>query len=242
MPNYTILVDLRSCIGCKSCMISCKNENKVTTGISWVNVVEEITQTDKGLELYTFPLSCLHCENPSCAKVCPVHAITKQADGTVQRNAEICIGCKYCISACPFGQSHFNETTKKAEKCTLCKERQEKGLAPACTVNCPTGARFAIEPSKLQVEANRRIEEAKKLGLPYTLYQGEQVGGTHVAYLLPEEVALTGSPQGKSPAGVIGVWQKGIKPVAKAGLGAVAAAVTVAGIVNSRKKGDDQNE
>lgn len=242
MAKYGILVDLSQCIGCKSCALSCKQENKVSEGISWLKVHDEVLSTEKGPQLYTFPMACMHCSEPSCAKVCPVNAIEKQADGTVQRNIEKCVGCKYCISACPFNQSHFNEVTKKAEKCTLCKERQARGEAPACTINCPTGARLAIEPSNLQEEANKRLALSKKLGLDYTLYSGEKVGGTQVSYLVPKGVHLESAPQDKELSSSIGVWQDVVKPVAKTGLGAVVGAVTIAGIANSLKKEDDKHE
>jgi formate dehydrogenase iron-sulfur subunit len=242
MAKYGILVDLSHCLGCKSCALSCKHENEVTEGISWLKVEDEVLSTENGPQLYTFPMACMHCGEPSCAKVCPVNAISKQPDGTVQRDPAKCVGCKYCVTACPFGQSHFNETVKKAEKCTLCIDRQARGEAPACTVNCPTGARSAIDPSKLQEEANQRLAKIKKLGLDYTLYSGEKVGGTQVAYLVPKGVHIGSSPQGKELSTTIGVWQDVIKPVAKVGLGAVVGAVAVAGIANSLKKEDGKHE
>lgn len=242
MAKYSILVDLSSCLGCKSCAQTCRNENKVAPGVSWLKVEEEVLSNAKGPELYTFPIACLHCGEPTCAKVCPVKAISKQEDGTVQRDASKCVGCKYCVNACPFGQSHFNETVKKAEKCTLCKERQDRGEVPACTLNCPTGARSAIEVSKLQEEANTRLAQAKKMGLDYILFSGDKVGGTHVAYLVPKGVHIGTGPQDKEPSPTIGVWQNGVKPVAKVGLGAVVGAVALAGLSNSLKKENDKHE
>ena len=242
MAKYGILVDLSNCLGCKSCALSCKHENKVSAGISWLKVHNEVLATEKGPQLYTFPMGCLHCGEPSCAKVCPVDAITKKPDGIVQRDPEKCVGCKFCVTACPFGQSHFNETVKKAEKCTLCIDRQERGEVPACTVNCPTGARSAIDPNKLQEESNKRLAQAKLLGLDYTLYSGDKVGGTQVAYLVPKGVHIEAGPQDIEPSATIGVWQDAIKPVAKAGLGVVVGAVAFAGLSNSRKKEDDIHE
>lgn len=238
MPKYGILVDMSSCIGCKACAISCKFENSVPVGVSWLNVEDEVINTNKGVERFTFPMACLHCGEPSCVKVCPVGAITKENDGTVQRDSEKCVGCKYCVSACPFGQSRFDNVRNKAEKCNLCKERQARGEAPACTVNCPVQARIAVEPDKLKEEAQKRLAQTEKLGLNYTLFTGENVGGTQVSYLVPEGVRLTRSPEGKTISSTIGVWQDVIKPVAKVGLGGVVGAVAVAGILNARKKED----
>lgn len=239
MPKYGILVDMSSCLGCKACALSCKFENGVPTGVSWLKVEDEVLNVSKGVQRFSFPMACLHCGEPSCVKVCPTGAITKETDGTVQRNPEKCVGCKYCISACPFGQSSFDNVTKKAEKCNLCKDRQARGEAPACTVNCPVKARVAIAPDKLKEEAEKHLAQTKKLGLNYTLFTGQNVGGTLVAYLVPEGVSLKSGPEGKAISSTVGVWQDVIKPVAKVGLGGVVGAVAIAGVLNARKKEED---
>lgn len=238
MAKYGILVDMNLCIGCKACALSCKEVNNIPIGVSWLEVKEEVRSNGASVELYTFPMGCLHCAEPSCAKVCPVKAITKEKDGTVQRDSEKCVGCRYCVSACPFGQSHFDESSNKAEKCNLCIDRQAKGEAPACTVNCPTQARKAISLDKLKEEAAKRIAEAKKLGKSYQLFAGENVGGTQVAYIVPSGVYLSDGPEDRTRSTAVAVWQDMVKPVAKVGLGGVVGAVVVAGALITIKKGE----
>ena len=239
MPKYGILVDMSRCIGCKACALSCKFENGVPAGVRWINVEDDVINTSDGIRRFSFPMACLHCGEPSCAKVCPTGAITKEPDGTVQRDSEKCVGCQYCISACPFGQSRFDHVAKKAEKCNLCKDRQARGEAPACTVNCPTKARLSIAPDQIQAEAEKRLAQIKTFGLNYTLFTGQNVGGTQVYYLVPEGVSIKSSPDGKATSLTVGVWQDVVKPVAKVGLGGVVGAVALAGVLNARKKEED---
>jgi len=87
------------------------------------------------------PKMCAHCERSPCEQVCPVGATFRSPDGAVIIDESYCIGCAYCIQACPYGCRYFNEETKTAGKCTLCYHRITRGLKPACAEVCPTGAR-----------------------------------------------------------------------------------------------------
>jgi len=85
--------------------------------------------------------TCYHCENPPCVAVCPVAAITKRReDGIVITDIDTCIGCRRCVSACPYSAPKFNQVTNKAEKCDLCLSRLDEGDIPACVENCPVQA------------------------------------------------------------------------------------------------------
>lgn len=238
MAKYGILVDMNRCLGCKACALSCKQENKVPVGVSWLKVEDEVIKGAKGPEMHSFPMACLHCGEPACAKVCPVGAIITEKDKTVQRDEKKCVGCRYCVNACPFGQSKFNEKDQKAEKCNLCKERQARGEAPACTANCPTKARVAVPPDKLQAEAEKRVTEAKKMGKDLVFYAGQNVGGTQVGYVVPKATNLQAGPEGKDKSPAVGVWKDVVQPIGKWGLGGVIGAVLVAAAMNSGKKGD----
>jgi Fe-S-cluster-containing dehydrogenase component len=150
--------------------------------------------------------SCLHCVDPSCVSVCPVSAMTKDpVTGIVSYNPSNCIGCRYCVEACPFGVPRFeyNKTIARLRKCELCKQRQAAGKIPACAEVCPTGATLFGSETALRAEAERRHgltpgEQAffprKTVGSTDTQekkaprYNGEtyglkEVGGTQVCYL-----------------------------------------------------------
>jgi Fe-S-cluster-containing dehydrogenase component len=158
-----LVIDLDVCVGCHACATACKEWN--TGGHSaplpdfnpygadawgvWFNRVHSFEEGD-GADARTvhFPRSCLHCEEPACVTVCPTGASYKRAeDGIVLVNAEICIGCKLCSWACPYGAREFDEDEGVMKKCTLCIDRiyndnlAENERVPACVMVCPTSAR-----------------------------------------------------------------------------------------------------
>ncbi len=150
--------------------------------------------------------SCLHCIDPSCVSVCPVSAMTKDpALGIVSYNPNNCIGCRYCVAACPFGVPRFeyDKTIARLRKCEMCKQRQADGKIPACAEICPTGATLFGQVTALRAEAERRHQlTAGKLAFfprrtvdsrdtqerPSPHYNAKtygliEVGGTQVCYL-----------------------------------------------------------
>lgn len=158
-----LVIDLDTCVGCHACAVNCKEWN--TSGHSapltdfsayqdhpdgvWLNRVHTY-EAGVGLDSRTvhFPRSCLHCEDPPCVTVCPTGASYKRAeDGIVLVNAEICIGCKLCSWACPYGAREFDEDQGVMRKCTLCIDRiyntnlPEAERQPACVATCPARAR-----------------------------------------------------------------------------------------------------
>jgi len=139
----TMVIDLDRCIGCYSCEIACKMENDVALGV-YYNKVLTIgpTGTFPDIEQYFLPTICQQCYDAPCVGVCPTGATYKSADGTVLVNKELCIGCKYCMMACPYGARSFNETQKVVEKCTLCGQLQAIGEKPACVKVCCSKARL----------------------------------------------------------------------------------------------------
>jgi tetrathionate reductase subunit B len=161
---YGMAIEVEKCIGCGRCMVACKAENDVppeffrtwverysiktddTVSVQCIGLTEGEEQASiperEILRSFFVPKLCNHCANPPCAQVCPVGATFSTEDGVVLVDSQRCIGCRYCIQACPYGARFLNPATKTADKCTFCYHRVRKGLLPACVEVCPTQARI----------------------------------------------------------------------------------------------------
>lgn len=175
MPQKGWLLDLGKCIGCESCTVACKSENNtppqssplklkrgriespVHTSYRWVVFKEGGAYPEPTL---TFVSSaCNHCQNPACIASCPVNAISKRAsDGIVLIDQDKCIGCQYCVWACPYGAPQLNENTRKVEKCTFCLHKQEKGIQPACVTTCAGRALTMVDNFDFKDSGENRPE------------------------------------------------------------------------------------
>jgi Fe-S-cluster-containing dehydrogenase component len=118
--RWAMVIDLRKCVGCHACTIACVAENKLPPGVVYRQVVEEELGTYPNVTRRFMPRPCLHCDDPPCVPVCPVNATYKRADGIVVMDYDRCIGCRYCMNACPynsryfdFGFSHYDDTPKE---------------------------------------------------------------------------------------------------------------------------------
>lgn len=185
--NKAILYDATLCIGCKLCEKACAERNGLPYDDSIAN--EQVQSAHK----LTVVLSnsdkfmrrlCMNCEDPTCASVCPVGALTKTADGPVVYQESRCIGCRYCMLACPFGVPKY-EWTKvlpRVRKCDMCADRVAAGRPTACTEACPTGATKFGDRDALIDEAKERIAKASNQYVNH-IYGLEEVGGTSVLLL-----------------------------------------------------------
>ena len=140
--KYGMVVDLRRCIGCHTCETACKMENKVPLGVwpAWVKQIEKGTYPQ--VRMSFLPLLCNNCDDPICVTVCPTKASFKREDGVVIIDPHKCIGCRYCMAACPYAVRYIHPIQNIARKCSFCSHRVDSGLKPACVEVCPTGARI----------------------------------------------------------------------------------------------------
>ena len=142
-PHWGMVVDLRKCIGCQACTVACILENNVPEDAFRTHVsVYEVLKDGGDPAMVMLPRLCNHCDEPPCVSVCPVQATFKQeGTGEVLVDASRCVGCAYCVQACPYDARFINHETQTADKCTFCFHRTQVGLLPACVETCVGGAR-----------------------------------------------------------------------------------------------------
>lgn len=178
-----LLIDLTLCVGCNACQDACKEENGLEEGAETRLSSTAYTALEEHDGTFVRRL-CQHCLEPACESVCPVGAFTKTAEGPVLYDEAKCIGCRYCIQACPFQVPRYEweSTYPRVQKCIFCVDRQRRGLTTACAEACPTGATIFGDRDELIREAHDRMraEPGKYVDRIYGL---EEVGGTSVLYL-----------------------------------------------------------
>ncbi|NQV56717.1 MAG: 4Fe-4S dicluster domain-containing protein [Rhodospirillales bacterium] len=160
-----MVIDLKRCIGCYGCQLSCKAENGTPPGVFFARVLKQQQGTYPTVQNTFLPVLCNHCDDPPCVDACPTGAsFVWEEDGIVDIDADKCVGCRTCMLACPYSQRFFNDeprsyfgeggitpyeqarTTRHqigvVMKCNFCRDRVRAGGKPACVDNCPTIARI----------------------------------------------------------------------------------------------------
>jgi formate dehydrogenase beta subunit len=234
-------IDTSTCIGCKACEVACQEWNDLhilptqqvgtyqtmpSLDANYWNLIQFREMDAKGTFSWLMRKDgCMHCGDPGCLKACPAPgAIVQYQNGIVDVNPEACIGCKMCETGCPFDVPRYSATTDKMAKCTLCVDRVQVGLEPACVKSCPTGCLHFGDKSDMVALGNARVGQLKKNGFAQAaVYDPPGVGGTTVITVLahgdhPEWYGLPKDPQ--VPAGVR-LWKNVLRP-----LGAIAIAAS----------------
>lgn len=182
MTRWGMVIDLARCIGCNACTVACKIENGTPPGVYFTRVYTEETGTYPDVKTTYVPALCNHCAESPCEKVCPTGATYKRPDGIVVVDRDACIGCRYCMMACPYNnrffihrgdlaRGYYGERTPFEDlkwsaftegtviKCTFCAHRVDEGLEPACVVTCPTEARVFGDLADPDSKVSRLIRE-----------------------------------------------------------------------------------
>lgn len=182
--SYGILYDSTKCVGCRNCEAACAerwgNPYNDEIGAQEKLSANKLTAIRTRDDHYMRKM-CMHCLSPACASACPVSALHKTPEGPVVYDAEKCIGCRYCMTACAFGVPAYewDKALPKVRKCDMCLERRAKGEPSACAAACPTEATICGDRDELIKAAQKRLAEN-----PGDYYQKifgvEDVGGTSV--------------------------------------------------------------
>src|SRR5580700_4122500 len=225
-PRMGFFTDTSVCIGCKACEVACKEWNAVPedglllTGMSYDNTAELSASTwrhvafieqsvpapvgtgdagdDSEVRWLMASNVCKHCTEAACLDVCPTGALMRTEFGTVVVQDDICNGCGYCVSACPFGVIGRRETDGGAHKCTLCYDRIGDGLTPACAKACPTESIQFGPVDELRERAQARVGELQESGVAgarlYLESPDDGIGGGGAFFLLLDEPEVYGLP------------------------------------------------
>ena len=149
MKKVSLMFFKKDCMGCHACEVACKQEHGLGVGPRLVRVIEKSPDF--------IPVYCHHCANAPCKEACPEEAITRNEQGIVLIDKELCIGCKACMEACPFGAMQFDDDHDLAVKCDLCIERLKDDKGPACADVCPTRCIFWGDYSALSERIDSEV-------------------------------------------------------------------------------------
>lgn len=205
MKSFAILTDVTRCIGCEECVAACKEINR--TGLAdapweWQGRATDLSstrwttiqQTPEGRHVR---VHCRHCLDPGCAAACPVSALRVTDEGVVAYDPSICLGCRYCLMACPFRMTRYEweSTNPRVRKCILCYENLKAGEIdqPECTAKCPTGATIFGERDVLLAEARKRLTKFPDKYVNH-IWGEHEVGGTSVLYISDVDLVTAGWP------------------------------------------------
>jgi len=207
-----VLVDSTACIGCRRCEIACKEAHNLPVGpleqyddrsvldvfrrpdTHALTVVNQFEEDPKAVDV---KVQCMHCDHPACVSACIVGAFSKQENGAIIWDQSRCIGCRYCMVACPFQVPAFEydkALQPRIMKCDFCYDRQMEGKLPACVEACPVEALVFGKKYDLLKEAHRRINENKGRYIDH-VYGEHEKGGTSWLYIAGYEFSEIGFPK-----------------------------------------------
>jgi formate dehydrogenase beta subunit len=260
--TYGVLVDTVTCIGCRKCEAACNEQNLLSPqhrasfedksvltthrrpSPDAFTVVNQFTDPRNPDRAYTMKVQCMHCNDPACVSACIVGALRKDKQGPVVYDAWKCIGCRYCMVACPFqipAYEYDNAMDPQVRKCTFCYERiTEEGRLPACVAICPNEALVFGTREDLINAAHSRIQNYPDRYTDH-VYGEKEIGGTSWMYLAPADFAVTELPKlGDDPIPHAtetiqhGIFKSFVPPLALYGLLGL--------VMHSLRSGDEDKE
>lgn len=203
--SASMLYDSTICVGCRACQVACKKRN----GLAHETDESGLYEMPHDLDSKTWTLiklykdasamsfiknQCMHCIHAACVSVCPVGALEKLPSGPVIYHQERCIGCRYCMAACPFHipKTEWEKPLPFIQKCDFCADLQAKGEHPRCGAVCPTGALiYGTRSTMLEIARNRLVSEGSYV---QHIYGEKEAGGTAMLYISDLDFAKLGFP------------------------------------------------
>lgn len=256
-----ILVDVALCVGCRKCELACQEANGLPTQepIEYddksifekhrrptekdITVINRVENPDRPTKPYYLKVQCMHCNHPACVSACIVGALRKSPEGPVTYDAWKCMGCRYCMVACPFqvpAYEYRNALDPQVRKCTFCFERIKENKRPACVQVCPNEALTFGRRRDLLALAHERIMQYPERYHDY-VYGEHEIGGTSWMYISPVDFTKTELPElGPDPIPERtekiqhGIFKSFVPPIALYGLLGLAMFISQ----RDRRKGD----
>ena len=199
--SVAMLYDATRCVGCRECERACKEKNNLPADQErpvdlTANNLTLIKQYQDSAQESFVKLQCMHCAHPACVSACPVQALQKLNEGPVVYDSTKCIGCRYCMAACPFHipRIDWDAVLPEIKKCELCTDRINDGLLPACADACSVGALVFGTREQLLQEAWSRIEQEPDRYIEH-VYGEQELGGTSWLYLSAVPFENVGLPE-----------------------------------------------
>jgi formate dehydrogenase iron-sulfur subunit len=204
--SASMLYDATKCVGCRACQTACKKRSNLRKETDSQGLYE----MPQDLSAYTWTMikvyktedemsfvknQCMHCIDPACVSVCPVAALEKTDAGPVIYHADRCIGCRYCMAACPFGipKSQWDKALPLIQKCDFCADRLANGEQPACGAACPTGALISGKRGEMLDVAHTRL--VNNTSYVNHVYGETEAGGTSMLYIAGVSAKKLGFPE-----------------------------------------------
>jgi formate dehydrogenase iron-sulfur subunit len=246
MRSMAILTDVTRCIGCEECVLACRRTNDTGPDAPWrwERSVQDLSES-RWTTIVPAPkgrfvrVHCRHCLEPACASACPVGALHRTPEGPVAYNSTICMGCRYCMIACPFMMTRYewSSATPRVRKCILCYDKVMSGELeqPACTAACPAKATIFGAREALLAEAHARIAAEPARYIDH-VWGEKEVGGTSVLYISDVDLETAGWPAGLRQSSYPALTHPALSTVPWTFASVGAAAFGLSWIIDRRRK------